>query len=94
VFFETNESVKIVKNYPTQVYFIVHPFPLPLHHNAFFAAQGGSVVNALAGEDAFFQYVDLMFANQDRKGTTKCSHFVQNSLPPQPLEKPKIKYPF
>jgi len=48
---------------PSQLRFILHTFPLPYHHNAFYAGQGAHVVNAGAPL-LLWQYVDSMFANQ------------------------------
>jgi len=43
--------------------FILHTFPLPYHHNAFYASQGAHVVNAGA-QPLFWKYVDALFENQ------------------------------
>jgi hypothetical protein len=47
----------------SQLYFILHTFPLPYHHNAFYASQGVHVVNAIA-PNLLWKYVDSMFTNQ------------------------------
>jgi len=61
-------NVKDVINYynpsgqASKLHFILHTFPLPYHHNAFYAGQGAHVMNA--GSDNLWQYVDTMFENQ------------------------------
>lgn len=47
--------------------FTLHTFPLPYHHNAFYANQGVHVV-AQNRSDLIWNYVDMMFAQQDSFG--------------------------
>jgi len=43
--------------------FVLHTFPLPFHHNAYFAAQGLHVI-AMEDMSATWPYVDMMFTYQ------------------------------
>jgi len=60
---------EVLKNYGSDLYFILHIFPLPYHRNAFFAAQGGLVVESLSNNSTWWQWLDLIFANQDQYTT-------------------------
>jgi len=54
-------------NHPGQssnIRFYLHTFPLPYHHNAFFAAQGLHGVSA-THPDLVWDYVDTLFNNQE-----------------------------
>ena len=51
---------------PSKVSFTFHVFPLPYHTFAFLAAQGAQVIKSVNGSDAaVFDYISLIFANQD-----------------------------
>ena len=47
-----------------QVYFIFHPFPLPYHYNAFFAAKAGNAVEALQ-PGKYLDWVEAVFDEQN-----------------------------
>jgi len=47
---------------PQTLKFTLYNYPLPYHHNAYFAAQAGAVVYTLRKD--FWKFVDLIFANQ------------------------------
>jgi len=55
---------QVFNAFPGQIHLIVHIFPLPYHRNAFYAAQGGLAIEDMKGEDAWFQWMELLFANQ------------------------------
>jgi len=64
-------NVKDVLNYynpsgqPSNIRFYLHTFPLPYHHNGFFAAQGLRLMNELA-PTLTWKFIDLIFDNQDQ----------------------------
>jgi len=62
-------NIKDVVNYynsnASHIRFLLHTFPLPYHHNAFYAAQGTHIVNAVNSK-LLWQYVDAMFLHQDK----------------------------
>jgi len=61
-------NIKDVLNYynpsgqASKLRFLLHTFPLPYHHNAFYASQGAHIVDA--SSDSLWSYVDSMFENQ------------------------------
>jgi len=56
-------TIKKTSTTPTKIRFTMHTFPLPYHHNAFYAAQGAHAVHAVK-PNYFWAYVDSMFAGQ------------------------------
>eukprot|EP00455_Lapot_gusevi_P048458 TRINITY_DN669_c0_g1_i1.p1 TRINITY_DN669_c0_g1~~TRINITY_DN669_c0_g1_i1.p1 ORF type:complete len:279 (+),score=107.33 TRINITY_DN669_c0_g1_i1:59-838(+) len=54
-------------NQPSNIRFYLHTFPLPYHHNAFFAAQGAHIVlqNTNSNVSKVFDWVDAIFDAQD-----------------------------
>jgi len=67
----------------TKMRFTMHTFPLPYHHNAFYAAQGAHAVNAVK-PSAFWMYVDSMFSGQaafwDGATFNQAASLVQSNL--------------
>lgn len=60
---------KVVQYYQDDLLLIVHPFPLPYHHNAFFACRALHIINKL---NSSFTYplLELFFDNQDSFSTS------------------------
>jgi len=62
-------NIKQVLNYynppgsATNMRFYLHTFPLPYHHNAFYAAQGLHIIGDQA-PSSLWSYVDLLFTDQ------------------------------
>jgi 2-hydroxychromene-2-carboxylate isomerase len=56
---------QVAQAYPNQVYVIVHMFPLPYHHNAFYATQAGLAIQAKTNASNWFKWLDVYFKNQD-----------------------------
>uniref|UniRef100_A0A6B2LHY8 Thioredoxin-like fold domain-containing protein n=1 Tax=Arcella intermedia TaxID=1963864 RepID=A0A6B2LHY8_9EUKA len=54
---------QIISNYgPDKVKFTMYVYPLPYHHNAFYAAQSGAVVVSLG--KSIWDWTELIFKNQ------------------------------
>jgi len=63
----TLQQVMAFYNAPNQasnIRLYLHAFPLPYHHNGFYAAQGMKVVESQAGLNNAWDYVNVMFENQ------------------------------
>lgn len=60
---------RVVEYYHDDLTFIVHPFPLPYHHNAFFACRALHIMNSI---NSSFTYplLELFFENQDDFSTS------------------------
>jgi len=57
----------LVQYYGEKIKFIFYPFPLPYHHNSFYAAKAGVVVDLLTsktGSSRIWEWIDLIFKNQ------------------------------
>jgi hypothetical protein len=54
---------KVIAVYPTQLYFLLHTFPLPYHTNSFIANQGMHVIDRASHHNAsaLLAYTDLLF---------------------------------
>jgi len=55
---------QVVVYYGNQLCYIVHVFPLPYHHNAFLAAQGGAAVSSQKGEPGWWSWYYYMYQVQ------------------------------
>eukprot|EP01101_Sappina_pedata_P005871 TRINITY_DN2792_c0_g1_i1.p1 TRINITY_DN2792_c0_g1~~TRINITY_DN2792_c0_g1_i1.p1 ORF type:complete len:221 (-),score=52.32 TRINITY_DN2792_c0_g1_i1:55-717(-) len=54
---------------PQNMYFVTTVFPLPFHHNAFFASQAAiAVVNITQDSSMFWKYTDKLFIEQENWG--------------------------
>ncbi|KAL3702319.1 hypothetical protein R1sor_020341 [Riccia sorocarpa] len=54
---------KVVAAYGPRLSFVVHPFPVPFHHNAFFAARALHIAASL-NSSSVFPLLELIFKNQ------------------------------
>ena len=59
---------QVLSAYPTQLYFLLHTFPLPYHTWAFIANNGAHVIDHLTNHNltAVRAYTDLLFNIQDQ----------------------------
>ncbi len=55
---------QIMREYPTQVRIVWRDFPLPFHRNAALAHEAAREVFLQAGDEKFWAYHDLLFANR------------------------------
>ena len=62
----------VTKHYGDRIAFGFHRFPLPYHHNAFYAWQAGGVV-AAAAPDAIWKWVDAFFGPEVRLPAPHCT---------------------
>jgi len=67
---------QVLSYYGNKLDFYVHTFPLPYHRNAFYSTQAGLVVESAKGEDAWFQWLDLIFEHQDEFGTAATANIT------------------
>jgi len=64
---------------PTKLRFVLHLFPLPYHHNAFFAAKAGVVIENLA-KGNFWKWLELIFNHQDEFSGAATANFTTNQV--------------
>lgn len=55
---------QVYQVYKDRVHFMYRIFPLPYHQQGFIVAKGAQVVNAYAGSEAAFKYIDTSYAKQ------------------------------
>eukprot|EP01102_Stenamoeba_stenopodia_P012519 TRINITY_DN396_c0_g1_i1.p1 TRINITY_DN396_c0_g1~~TRINITY_DN396_c0_g1_i1.p1 ORF type:complete len:247 (-),score=43.20 TRINITY_DN396_c0_g1_i1:100-840(-) len=53
----------VLRQWGDSIWFRLHVFPLPYHHNAFLAAKAGAIVEQY-NSDLFWPWVDMIFVNQ------------------------------
>lgn len=71
---------EVSRSYPkTDVQIIVHPFPAPFHHNAFFAARGMHIAASLNGSLAY-PWMELVYAAQDEFGAAATADETPNAV--------------
>lgn len=64
---------KVIAEYGDKVRFVVRDFPLQMHENAFLAAQAANAANA---QGKFFEYVELLYNNQDSLNAASLKEFA------------------
>lgn len=57
---------QLVAELGDSISFVAHVFPLPYHHNAFYAAQAGLFISQTVGQEAWFNYTNTIFQNQNQ----------------------------
>ncbi|KAH7352141.1 hypothetical protein KP509_19G031900 [Ceratopteris richardii] len=60
---------RIAQHFQDDLMLIVHPFPLPYHHNAFFACRAMHIINKL-NSTLTYPLLELFFENQDSFSTS------------------------
>eukprot|EP00250_Pteridium_aquilinum_P035302 c9100_g1_i1 orf=146-844(+) len=70
---------KIAQYYQDDLILIVHPFPLPYHHNAFFACRAMHIINTL-NSSLTYPLLELFFANQDSFSTSQTLQETPSSV--------------
>lgn len=60
--------VQIAEEFGDQIAWVYRHYPLPFHPNAQKAGEGAECFVAQRGQDAFWQYADRMFEEQDKLG--------------------------
>lgn len=75
---------RIINNYgPTgNIAWVFREFPLPSHPNAFQEAQTAQCVAKIAGNDVFWKFADILFANQPIKETQLGEYVSQAGADP------------
>jgi len=63
----------------SKIRFYLHSFPLPYHHNGFYAAQGLRLINSQAPA-LTWKFVDLIFDNQDQFWDGATADNTQNQV--------------
>nr|AOS49624.1 hypothetical protein [Davallia tyermanii] len=61
---------KIAQYFQDDLLLIVHPFPLPYHHNAYFASRALHIINNL-NSSLTYPLLELFFENQDSFSTSE-----------------------
>lgn len=76
---------KIMAEYGDKIRFVVRDFPLTqIHNNSFMAAQAANAANA---QGKFFEYIELLYNNQDSLDTANLKRFaVQIGLNPKQFD--------
>jgi len=64
---------KVIAEFPGKVYFVLRDFPLNRHRNAFLAAQAANAANA---QGKFFEYVEILYANQENLDSASLINFA------------------
>jgi protein-disulfide isomerase len=76
----------VMEHYGDQMVVLVHVFPLPYHYNAFLAAIGAQylwseqVANGTYSTDPVFDWIQLVFDNQDQLGGEAAADLSQNDV--------------
>jgi 2-hydroxychromene-2-carboxylate isomerase len=71
---------QVIQHYGPTLNFYCHAFPLPYHRNAFLVAQAGLIVEKEKDEDAWFEWLELMFANQNQFGTMETNNVTGDDV--------------
>lgn len=64
---------------PSKLQFLFHTFPLPYHHNSYYANQGAHVV-AASNASAVYQWMEAVFAAQDSFGNAPTAGMTANEV--------------
>jgi protein-disulfide isomerase len=65
---------KVMSQYPDKIRFVVRDYPLTqIHNNSFKAAQAANAANA---QGKFFEYIELLYNNQDSLDTANLKKFA------------------
>ncbi|KAI5080727.1 hypothetical protein GOP47_0003910 [Adiantum capillus-veneris] len=70
---------KIAQHYQDDLLLIVHPFPLPYHHNAFFACRALHIINNL-NSTLTYPLLELFFENQNSFSTSQTLEEAPSSV--------------
>ncbi|MCO5554698.1 hypothetical protein L7F22_008231 [Adiantum nelumboides] len=70
---------KIAQHYQDDLLLIVHPFPLPYHHNAFLACRALNIINKL-NSTLTYPLLELFFENQDSFSTSQTLEEAPSSV--------------
>lgn len=78
---------QVINHYRKDMYFILHRFPLPYHHNSYYSNWMAGVVYALGSPSsgdistaAIWKWVDAIFKNQDSYGNGVTGNETANDL--------------